>query len=64
MSEPFKDSLIYQAQGTTMGFLRMTKWAGYYDIDGTKFPVRKKPRWLTRFLMKHLLEWKWEDSIP
>jgi hypothetical protein len=42
----------------------MPKYDGQYCIGGvTYFPVRKKPRWLTRFLMKYLLEWEWKDAL-
>lgn len=41
------------------------KREGWWVLPGneqTKFAVMRKPRWLTRFLMWHLLEWKWEDD--
>lgn len=39
-------------------------YAGAWELPGstTYFACIKKPRWLTRFLMKHLVEWKWKDS--
>ena len=39
------------------------KETGYYVIgENFQFAIRKKPRWLSRFLAKHLLEWEWKDA--
>jgi len=49
-------------------FLKPYKRAGWWIMPGsesgyqTKFTANRRPRWLTRFLMWHLLEWKWEDD--
>ena len=36
---------------------------GFWHIPCTdgKFATTVKPRWLTRFLMKHLMQWEWSD---
>lgn len=33
-------------------------------VLGTNFRIfiNKRPRWLTRYLMRVLLEWQWEDA--
>lgn len=28
------------------------------------FHATVKPRWLTRFLMRHLLQWEWKEGNP
>jgi hypothetical protein len=46
----------------------MPKPIGFWVMPGsnvwvTKFAVyNKRPRWLTRFMMKYVFEWKWEDA--
>lgn len=38
---------------------------GYWCIGGVqgfRFAVRERPRWLTRVLLKALLEWEWRDA--
>lgn len=38
---------------------------GYWCIGGKKgfrFGVSERPRWLTRVLMRALLEWQWRDA--
>jgi len=37
---------------------------GYWKMPCgmVSFAATKKPRWLTRFLMKHLMQWEWSDK--
>lgn len=46
------------------GFITAKRYAGYYVLGGnTYFAMRDKPRWLARFLVKHLLQWDWKDNV-
>lgn len=37
--------------------------AGYWLFGGTsRFYVKRRPRWLTRVLMRLLLEWMWQPE--
>lgn len=40
------------------------KNVGRWKMPGanTFFFTTQKPRWLTRFLMKHLMQWEWQDG--
>ena len=39
------------------------KYAGHWNIGGNwHMNVTKRPRWLTRILMRFLLEWYWHDD--
>jgi hypothetical protein len=48
-----------------VSFTSTPKWVGYWIIAG-HFGIRvaqvKRPRWLTRFLCRVLLEWEWRDG--
>lgn len=48
--------------GTTSFWLQ-PKSAGCYRFGGdARLFVKTRPRWLTRVLMKWLIEWEWEDA--
>lgn len=41
------------------------RYVGGWQIGGNtglRVNVTKRPRWLTRFLLRHLLEWEWVDG--
>ncbi len=47
--------------------LELPKYLGAWQIGGSiglRISVTKKPRWLTRFLLKWLIEWEWIDIEP
>ena len=58
------DQIIWREQDPEIHIIKPPpKEAGYYVVGGNwQFAIRKKPRWLSRFLMKHLLEWEWKDA--
>jgi len=35
---------------------------GYYEFGGLRIELNKKPRWLTRFMMRHVVQWEWVDG--
>ena len=37
---------------------------GYWEMPcgNVSWATTSKPRWLTRFLMKHLMQWGWRDA--
>ena len=35
---------------------------GYYKFVDVQFYLRKKPRWLTRVMMRHFFELEWNDE--
>jgi len=35
---------------------------GYYKYDDVQFYLCKKPRWLTRLMMRHFFELEWVDE--
>jgi hypothetical protein len=62
MSEK-EHEFIWTAKSYT--FNHTPTWVGNYQIGGPmglKIFVLKRPRWLTRFLLRVLLEWEWEDA--
>ena len=36
--------------------------SGEHKYAGLRIHMFRKPRFLTRFPMKHLVEWEWEDA--
>jgi hypothetical protein len=49
-----------------MEFVKTPKYVGYYRIGGTPalhIPLTVRPRWLTRVLMRWLVEWDWHDEV-
>jgi hypothetical protein len=48
-----------------VSFISTPKFVGYWIIAG-HYGIRvaqvKRPRWLTRFLCRVLLEWEWRDG--
>lgn len=48
-----------------MDFLKPPKWVGYYQIGGSpglRVSATVRPRWLTRVLLRWLIEWDWVDE--
>ena len=38
------------------------RYAGYWQHDNTSFAMVKKPRWLTRVMMRLVFETTWKDN--
>lgn len=54
-----------EPDGANLEFLRLAmppKPAGYWRFGELMLPQQRRPRWLTRFLMRHLAEWRWVDT--
>lgn len=45
--------------------LRVPLFVGYWQLGGPagiRYPLTRRPRWLTRRLTRWLLEWEWFDA--
>jgi hypothetical protein len=45
-----------------MNIFEIEREAGYYDVSGTYFAIRRKPAWLHRLAVRWILGWKWRDA--
>ena len=48
-----------------MEFIKPPKYVGHYQIggrDGLRVSMTTRPRWLTRLMVRWLLEWYWRDE--
>lgn len=67
MSERISDGRLtdYIVTNKSCHFIEGPKWAGYWEIAGhygLRISQVHKPRLLTRWLCKALLEWTWHDG--
>ncbi len=44
-----------------MHFQPLPVYVGGWQMGQFRFNLTKRPRWLTRVMMKWLLEWEWRD---
>lgn len=54
-----------EPDGANLEFLRLAmppKPVGYWRFGDLMLPQQRRPRWLTRFLMRWLAEWRWVDT--
>jgi hypothetical protein len=50
--------------GDGVNLFYLPKTVGFWILPcaPVQFATKVKPRWLTRFLMKHLMQWEWRDA--
>lgn len=50
--------------GEKISIPKPPKYVGKWKMPGapTYFMCTTKPRWLTRFMMKHVMQWEWRDE--
>ena len=55
---------IVQNDAPRYTILDLPKTVGSYKFGHTVITTcTKRPRWMTRLLMKWLVEWEWEDKV-
>ena len=54
--EPISEDMVFVASPATVGYWSM--W------ESTRYYVTKRPRWLTRLMMRWFFEWEWNDQWP